>query len=422
MCQSHTIYKKLVRFALASAMLWPGVLPALSLEQAEQIALESDPLVESFQATARSYSEESVSDGTLPDPKLKLGAVNVPVDSFDLEQEQMTQLVVGIKQDFPRGSSRQIKRQQTQWLSQSALAQAEDARRKLTSDVRQAYLNLYYEIAALDIVEESKKLFSKLVTVTESNYAAGRANQQDVLQASLELSRLDDRITKIQGMSEGFRAELAQWIGDTAWQPIDDAFPELPDLPDNVDLNQIIANHPMIRAQTSRVNASRKMVDIAKQGYKPGWSASLDYGFRSGNNPDGTSRTDFMTALVSLDIPLFTSNRQDKNVTASHEKTAAAQFEKDDKLRKLKRSYEKDMYLWKRLGERSELYQTSLLSSAESNSRASLNAYQSGVTEFNTLMRAQITELDVRLENLRVRVDRAITQARLLYITGETNL
>jgi hypothetical protein len=34
-------------------------------------------------------------------------------------------------------------------------------------------------------------------------------------------------------------------------------------------------------------------------------------------------------------------------------------------------------------------------------------------------MRARITELDVRLDDLRVRIDRARATARLLYITGE---
>ena len=72
------------------------------------------------------------------------------------------------------------------------------------------------------------------------------------------------------------------------------------------------------------------------------------------------------------------------------------------------------------MGEREQLYKNSLLTAAKNNSMASLKAYQSGVSEFNTLMRAQITELDVRLEDLRVRVDRAATQARLLYITGDS--
>ena len=74
-----------------------------------------------------------------------------------------------------------------------------------------------------------------------------------------------------------------------------------------------------------------------------------------------------------------------------------------------------------RLGERESLYKNSLLTAAKNNSKVSLKAYQSGVSEFDTLMRAQITELDVRLEDLRVRIDRATAQARLLYITGDTN-
>ena len=71
------------------------------------------------------------------------------------------------------------------------------------------------------------------------------------------------------------------------------------------------------------------------------------------------------------------------------------------------------------LGERSALYQSQLMRVSAANTQASLNAYQSGVTEFTTLMRARITELDVRLDDLRVRVDRAKAHASLLYLTGE---
>jgi outer membrane protein TolC len=80
---------------------------------------------------------------------------------------------------------------------------------------------------------------------------------------------------------------------------------------------------------------------------------------------------------------------------------------------------EKDRAIYKRLGERELIYKNRLLDTARSNADASLNAYQSGVTEFTTVMRARITELDVRLDDLRVRIDRARATARLLYITGE---
>lgn len=411
--------KLLLRLAILAGMLLANNVSALSLKQAEQLAIQSDPSIESFKATSRSFIDESVADDTLPDPKLRFGAANVPVDSFDLQQEQMTQVKVGIVQNFPRGDALSIKQKQSQYLSKSALAMANDVELKILRDVRESYLNLYYEVSAYQIIRETRKLFSELVKITESNYAAGRVNQQDVVLAGLELSRLDDRSTKIQAREEGYRAMLSQWIGDVAWNSISMEFPQLPALQENVDLNQVIPQHPLIRAESAKVDASKQMTEMAKQDYKPGWSLLLDYGFRSGNNPDGTERADFATAMVALDIPLFTGNRQDKTVSSNQQKMTAARYSKDDQLRKLKQFYERNQHLWQRLGEREQLYKNSLLTAAKNNSKASLKAYQSGVSEFNTLMRAQITELDVRLEDLRVRVDRAIAQARLLYITGD---
>jgi len=422
MCHSHTINIKpfLCCFVFTGLSLLTVNAQALNLQQAEQLAIQSDPSIESFKASSLSFTETSVADDTLPDPKLRLGAVNVPVDSFDLQQEQMTQVKIGIQQNFPRGNVLAIKQQQSQFLSRAALSMADDAQLKILRDVRENYLNLFYEISAYKIIRETRKLFSELVKITESNYAAGRVNQQDVVLAGLELARLDDRSTKIQAREESYRATLAQWIGDVAWNEINADFPGLPALPEDVDLNRVIPKHPLIRAESAKINASKQMTEMARQEYKPGWSLLLDYGFRSGNNPDGSERADFATAIVSLDVPLFTGSRQDKTVSASEKNISAARYSKDDQLRKLKQLYEKNKHLWLRLGDREQLYKNSLLTAAKNNTKASLNAYQSGVSEFNTLMRAQITELDVRLEDLRVRVDRAAAQARILYITGES--
>ncbi|NOQ90510.1 MAG: hypothetical protein GQ549_06160, partial [Gammaproteobacteria bacterium] len=332
-----------------------------------------------------------------------------------------TQLKIGVQQNFPRGDVLSIKQKQSQYLSYAALSMADDTQLKIVRDVREVYLNLFYEITAYQIIRETRKLFSKLVKITESNYAAGRVNQQDVVLAGLELSRLDDRSTKIQAREESYRANLEQWIGDVAWSNISSDFPVLPDLPQQIDLNQLIPSHPLIHAENAKISASKQMTEMARQQYKPGWSLLFDYGFRSGNNPDGSQRADFATAMVSLDIPLFTGKRQDKTVSSNEQKISAARYAKDDQLRKLKSLYEKNQHLWVRLGEREQLYKNSLLTAAKNNSKASLKAYQSGVTEFNTLMRAQITELDVRLEDLRVRVDRAVAQAKLIYITGDFN-
>lgn len=419
MCQSYINILQFRCIVSVALLFATSNVLALDLQQAEQLAIRSDPSIEAYKATSQSFVDESVADDTLPDPILRFGAVNVPVDTFDLDQEQMTQVKVGIVQNFPRGNVLSIKQQQSRYLSRAAMSMADDAQLQIIRDVRETYLNLFYEVSAYQIIQETRKLFAEMVKITESNYAAGRVNQQDVILAGLELSRLDDRSTKIQAREESNRANLAQWIGDIAWNEISMEFPGLPALPVTVDLNKLIPAHPLIRAQNANIDASKQMTEMARQEYKPGWSLLVDYGFRSGDNPDGTERADFATAIVSMDIPLFTGDRQDKTVSSNEQKIVAARYSRDDQLRKLKRLYEKNNHLWMRLSEREKLYKNSLLTAAKNNSKAALKAYQSGVSEFNTLMRAQITELDVRLEDLRIRVDRTVVQAKLLYITGD---
>jgi outer membrane protein TolC len=276
-----TYVNLLVKVVVCLFMYGSGTgVSALSLSEAERIAIQANPLVESYKATARSFNEESIADGTLPDPRLRVGAVNVPVDTFDFKQEQMTQIKLGIQQDFPRGDTLELKQQQSRLMALSAKARAADTKRKVLKDVRETYLNLYYEVSANLIVKETRELFSKLVKITESKYAAGRVNQQDVVLADLELSRLDDRTTKIQAREESFRAQLSEWVGELSWGEIDDEFPELPSLSEFIDLNHVIGQHPLIRAQAAKVDASKKQIDMARQDYKPGWSATLDYGFR----------------------------------------------------------------------------------------------------------------------------------------------
>ena len=405
--------------SLVGLFMLPRVTFSLSLQQAEQLALQADPVIDGHRASSRSYQAQAIADGTLPDPKLRLGMFNVPLDTFSTTEDPSTQLRVGIQQEFPRGKTTHLNRQQTQWLSQAAIAKADDEQLKLLMNVRDTYLNLFYQTQAASIVNETRQLFTKLVRITEDQYAAGRALQQDVIRADLELSRLDDRATKIQSLEDEYRATLAQWIGEVAWQAADLELPVLPGVPDRLEINQLLTRHPSVVAETAQVEASKTRVEVSRQDYKPGVGAFVEYRKRFGQNIDGSDRADMMAAMVTVDIPLFTENRQDKRLVAHQESANVARYSRDDRLRALKRMLEKDRAVYKRLSERELLYKSKLVNSAANNAKASLNAYQSGVTEFTTLMRAGITELDVRLENLRVKVDRLRAQARLLYITGE---
>ena len=419
LCRLDLIINLFCLLLLFTALLFTSNASALNLTQAEKLALSDDPMVKSYLASSRAFEEQAIADNALPDPKLRLGMFNLPVDTFSTTQEPTTQLRLGVQQAFPKGDSLEYKQQQSQWLSKASIAQADDENLKIIRDLRETYFNLYYEIEAEKVINSSRTLFKSLVKITEAHYAAGRVKQQDVLRADLELSRLDDRQVKVLGMQDEYRAMLAQWIGETAYETVDNEFPVLPDLPKVIDVNAMLTEHPAIKMETSKVSASRSQVSIAKQGYSPGVNAFVEYRKRFGDNPNGSDRADMLAAMVTLDIPLFAGKRQDKQVAAMIEKRTAAKYQRDNKLRTLKLMLEKNQAAYQRLDQRQKLYSEKLTASAKNNAKASLRAYQSGVTEFTTLMRSRMTELDVKLAELRVRVDRARAQARLLYITGE---
>ena len=414
-CRPHTMAALLVLFILPV-----NVLAALDLDETVRLALLDDPAIKALQARASAISDAAVADGQLPDPQLKTGLYNLPVDDFDIDREPTTQLRLGLVQAFPRGKTLQYKQQQTEWLAQAEMANSEITGRKLVRDVRKHFLELYYQVQAEQVVRESRTLFAQLVDITQAHYGTGRVSQQDVLSASLELSRLDDRTTRILNEADKNRAALMKWIGDAALLPIDDQFPELPNIPSKEVIAAALPEHPLIRTETAKLAASKRKIQIANEQYKPGWSAGLEYRKRFGDDPDGDSRADMMAAMVTVDLPLFTKNRQDKRLSASVQMAESAQLTRDDRLRELKLMLDTDYANWSRLGERASLYDDELVRDAAANVQASLKAYQSGVTEFTTLMRARITDLDVRLQDLRVRVDRAKSQANLLYIAGET--
>jgi outer membrane protein TolC len=393
---------------------------ALELGEALRIALDNDPASAASRATARAYSENAIADGQLPDPKLKTALANLPVDDFDISSEPMTQLQLGIEQEFPRGDTLHHRQLRAESLAGAEQANAATTTLQTVRDVSRHFLELYYQVQAAAIVAETRKLFAQLVDITQAHYGSGRVSQQDVLRASLELARLDDRATRIETAADENRAALAKWLDAAADQPLADRFPELPVLPARAQLETALLEHPVLEAETARVNAMKQGIRIAQEQYKPGWSAGIEYRKRFGDDPDGNPRSDMMAAMLNVELPLFTGNRQDRRLAASIAETEAAELRRDDKLRELRRMLAADYSDWLRLGERATLYETKLLREATANADASLHAYQSGVTEFTTLMRARITELDVRLDELRIRVDRARAQANLLYLAGET--
>jgi len=393
------------------------VLP-LTLMEAENLALEEEPGQASLLARANALEEQSVAAGQLPDPKLRVGLANFPIQSGGFTTEGMTQAQLGIRQSFPPGKTRAASTRQFQSLALEMTESAEGRGRDVLTAVRVAWLETYYWNRSHLIVTESRPFFDDLVTVTRSYYAVGRKDQQDVLRAELELSRLDDRLIDINRQQALARAALSEWVGAQASRPVAQKLPQWKQVPALQALRAEMPTHPALKAADSRIAARKAGVALAEERYKPGWALDIGYGYRDGTLSNGDPRSDFVSLAVTMDLPVFRKNRQDRTLAAALSERRAANESREQLLRRLSSQLDAEYARWQELNRRVELYERQILNQAEDRARAAMAAYQSDAGDFDDVMRGHIDNLNTRLDHIRLQVERAQSYAVLANLGG----
>lgn len=409
----RTVLSRLAGMLIIQLAAVSGALagPELTLAEAERLALEHAPWLQHHRTNAEAAAERAVYQSRLPDPQLTLGFLNVPTDSYRLNQEDMTMTMVGIRQAFPPGRTLKLKGQLAEKELTREELRVEMERRNLLRQVRQAWVELYFQHQSLNTLEEQRRLARKQLEAAEARYRAAQEMQQTVLKARQALARVNEREPMLRAQAARLQAQLARWIGEAAYQPLPAELPPLPAPSETFDP----ARHPESRAAESGLEQARLEVDMARQEYKPGWMLDLSYGFRR-PMPDGTERPDMVTAMVTLDMPIFRDKRQDRRLAEKQAMEAGMHYEVEDKRRELEVMYRSMRAEVDALVERENIFTQELLPATRRESQVTVAGFARDQAEYRE---AIMKTLDTELEYQRLRADRFKAQAELLYLTGE---
>lgn len=395
---------------------------SLNLTDTVNYALNNEPWLSASKQKQTAAKAQSIAAGTLPDPVLSLGMQSLPVNGYAFDQENMTQLKLDISQKFSRGNSlalsQQVINEQAQqhpWLRAQRKAQVK-------ATVMELWLNAYRAQQSIALIKQDKTLFTQLIEVTEASYSSslGKTRQQDIIRSQLELTRLEDKLIVLAQQLDAAKQGLAQWLPMHRLQrPLSNEFKEPNPLIDfnNLafdELIQLLMAHPAIVAIEQNVTAKVTQINLAKQSYKPQLGVNMGYGYRA-DTQAGDSRADLLSVGVSIDLPLFTDNRQDQQVKAAIANAEATKTEKRVALQNLKGMYFKEFSQLARIEQRNALYQNTLLPQMSQQAQATLNAYTRDDGDFSDVMRARISELTAKIDALNIQIDKHIIIARLNY-------
>ncbi|MGB5720921.1 MAG: TolC family protein [Woeseiaceae bacterium] len=411
--RSHRMIAVLMTCVLVASNVEAQHRVPLTLAEAEDLALAAEPGQQAMQAKAAALDARAVLAGELPDPMLRVGLNNFPIESGGFRTEGMTNAAIGLRQVFPAGKTRSFSARQFDFLAAEMNENAEARGRNVLTAVLNSWLDFYYWDRAHKLVAESRPFFDDLALVTRSLYSVGRKSQQDVLRAELELSRLQDRLIDIERQRARAQAALGEWIGIDATRPLALKLPSWDRLPPLESLQRSLTEHPALRAADAQIEARSAGVDLAHERSKPGWALELGYSYREGFLPNGVPRSDFVSLGVSVDLPFFRKKSVDSTLSAALHERSAAISSREQSSRGLQGQLLAEHARWRNLTRRVSLYDARILDQARDNAEASMLAYQSDRGDFADVMRAYIDNLNTRIEHIRLQVERAQSYAVL---------
>ncbi len=413
MLLSHRLKFGLLSFVLYSASVSADT-SGLTIEKAVAIALSlDDPSVAALNAQAKSMADQAVAASQLPDPQVKFGVANLATDSFKLSQEAMTNMQFGVHQTFVSGAKRKYARERKQGESQALLHQAKAHALIIALSVRKLWLKLYYLEQKLQLVTEKQSQLHSLHQAEERHFTNNNGTTHMIFAMDAEIALLADNLGDIAQKQDYTRVLIARYVGEeNAKRSLMGSYENIPPPNPQQTLSENLITHPVLLTEQALIKASAKGVALAKQDYKPNWGLDVGYGLRSGG------RADIATALITMDVPLFTGQRQDKNLSAAQKAKVAAEYRLQSKLRDMSRDMKASFAIWQRSSKRIDLFNRVILKRTHEATVASENAFANSSTDFTEVIRTHLSELDARIKLETIKWERAIAGADLLYFAG----
>ncbi|MEW9797985.1 TolC family protein [Alteromonas sp. CYL-A6] len=430
-----------LRFGLFAWLILPAVTlqaqtqplssTALSLDDAIEQAVQADPWFSGSQLREDAALARVNAANALPDPMVSVSMANLPTDSFSFAQEPMTQIKVGVSQTLPRGESRALMQDRHNKDAARYPLMREDRRAQVGLTVTQRWLDYLEKEAVVGLIKQDLGLFDQLIEIAESAYASGvgSARQQDVFNAQLERSALEDRLARVEGQRREAIAALAELMDVPVLTPaqLNQALPDislpawlLQDAPaSRQQLYTSLQQHPRVRQVSAQREVAETDAELARQAYAPQWTLNSSYGYRQ-DDEMGRSRADFLSVGVTFSVPFVNQDANDSAVSAAVASAGAIETEKRVMIREFAGRVSTLLQRFAALTEREALYADTLISQSQNYAEAALNAYTSDTGTFETVTEARIRHLNNRIAHTTLMVDALRTKAQLRYFLTAT--
>ena len=282
----------------------------------------------------------------------------------------------------------------------------------------------YLADRALEVNEETTQLARQFETIAEAKYKVGRAPEQDVIQAQVEVSQLSvqkvdlvkARNTTLGNLNTVLDRDPRAPIG----RPQELAANTIPAKLERF-VGEAKAARPELKAEERMIEARATSVTLAKMGYLPDFNIGGDYigiDGMSGLPGNPANGQDVWMATIGFSVPIWLDRVKaevDKaKAELSQEKSARRNVE-DTVADEVQSAYEQ----LEASARNEAIYRTTLIPQTAQRVAAARAGYQTGIVDFLTLIDSLKAYEDIRMRHYETVEQYQVSAADLARAVGQ---
>jgi outer membrane protein, heavy metal efflux system len=319
----------------------------------------------------------------------------------------------GASQDIPYPGKRQLRARAAEHEADSMQAQTDSTRRAVVGNLKMVYFRLAYIQQTLGVLQRSDALLNQVQKASEERYRVGQGNQQDVLKAQLQHTKILQEIAHHHQEEGLLEAQIKQVLGRP--QESADIVAEtltLRALPYNATdlLQRAREQNPDVHSKQASIRQQETQVELAHKNFRPDFNVQYAY------EHTGSQTRDYYMATFGIRLP--NRGRQKAELAEAQENQERARQELDAESQRVLSEVQQQYVRAKTSQERLKIYSDGLVPQSEATFQSALSAYESNRRDFESLLSSFLDVLNLDLEYRNELVDYESALAELERLTG----
>ncbi len=386
-----------------------------SLRELIQEAEEKNPQIAASFHTWQASRNVPKQASALPETQFSVQQFSVgsPRPFAGYSNSDFAYIGFGASQDIPYPGKRRLRARVAEHEADSMEAQTDSMRRTVVANLKVLYFHLAYIQQTLGVLQGSDALLTQVQEAAEARYRVGQGNQQDVLKAQLQHTKILQEIAHHHQEEGLLEAQIKQVLGRS--QESADIVAEsltvrsLPYAAAEL-LQRAREQNPDVHSKQASIRQQDTQVELAHKEFRPDFNVGYTY------EHTASQFKDYYMASFSVRLP--NRGRQRAALAEAEQNRERARQELDAESQRVLSEVQQQYVRAKTSEERLKIYSDGLLPQSEATFQSALSAYQSNKQDFESLLSGFLDVLNLDLEYRNELVEHESALAELERLTG----